>query len=246
MMPDYPAGSDITILCMWNTSVYYVAWYKDGVLLYDEDLAAPYVLMAPQPEIYIDSNFTLMTSTLAIDNATLDDSGNYTCAVTCGARGVNFSMIAANLQDTTEVFVYGEYSIHCTKLFSCQHEQSCSVLIALSFYSEPPNTPNGLSVYINSNDTAPVTAVIDWILLMDNSMYTGIPPGGNPTLRYFIKVSNSTSAVLFCTAVDHPTNTVEAPNLPACENLTVSVTAENLFFNGTPASEDFMTVEPGL
>ena len=242
---DYPASSNISLVCSWTTSVYYVAWYKDGVLLYDEDLAAPYVLMGPPQGIYIASNFSLKMSTLTIDNATLNDSGNYTCAVTCGAKGVEFGMIAANLQDTTEVFVYGEYSIHFTKLFSCQHEQSCSVLIALSSHSEHPNTPNGLSADINSNDTSPVTAVIDWMPLMDNSMYTGIPPGGNPTLRYLVKVSNSTSAVLFCTTVDHPTSTVEAPNLPGCENLTVSVTAENLFFSGTPASEDFMTVEPG-
>ena len=108
---------------------------------------------------------------------------------------------------------------------------------------EPPSTPNNLSAIIKPNDTSPVTAVISWIALMGNA--TGIPPGGNQTLSYFVEVSNSTSAVLFCTTVDHPTNTVEAPNLPACENLTVSVTAENLFFNGTPASEDFMTVEPG-
>ena len=109
MMPDYPAGSDITLLCMWTTSVYYVAWYKDGVLLYEEDLAAPSVLMAPRQGITVDSDFTLMTSTLTIGNARLEDSGNYTCAVTCGARGAEFGMIAANLQDTTEVFVYGKY-----------------------------------------------------------------------------------------------------------------------------------------
>ena len=78
---------------------------------------------------------------------------------------------------------------------------------------------------------------------MDNA--TGIPPGGNQTLRYFVEVSNNSSAVLFSTTVDHPINMMEAPNLPACENLTVSVTAENLFFNGTNASQAFMTVEPG-
>ena len=78
---------------------------------------------------------------------------------------------------------------------------------------------------------------------MDNA--TGIAPGGNQTLRYFVEMSNSSSAVLFSATVDHPTNMVEAPNLPACENLTVSVTAENLFFNGTNASRVFMTVEPG-
>ena len=105
---DYPAGSNISLVCSWTTSVYYVAWYKDGVLLYDEDLAAPYVLMTPQQGIYIASNFSLMMSTLTIDNATLDDSGSYTCAVTCGARGVEFGMIADNLQDTTVVFVYGK------------------------------------------------------------------------------------------------------------------------------------------
>ena len=101
----------------------------------------------------------------------------------------------------------------------------------------------GLRVVITPNNTSLVTANISWMALMDNA--TGIPPEGDQTLRYFIEVSNSSSAVLFSATVDHPTNTVEAPNLPACENLTVSVTAENLFFNGTAAIETFMTVEPG-
>ena len=109
MMADYPAGSNISLLCMWNTSVYYVAWYKNGVLLYEEDLAAPFILMTPPQRVTVDSDYTMTMSNLTIDNATLNDSGNYTCAVTCGARGVEFGMIAENLQDTTEVFVYGEY-----------------------------------------------------------------------------------------------------------------------------------------
>ena len=109
--------------------------------------------------------------------------------------------------------------------------------------SEPPNTPDGLEVVIKADDTAPVTAVISWMALMDSA--TGIPPGGNQTLRYFVEVSTSSSAVLFSATEEHPTNMTEAPNLPACESLTVSVTAENLFFSGTTANEDFMTVEPG-
>ena len=104
--PDYPAGSDISLQCSWDTSVYYVAWYKDGVLIYDKDLAASSVLMGPPQGISVD--FTMMMSILTIDNASLDDSGNYACAVTCGAKGVEFGMIVRYLQDTVEVFVYGE------------------------------------------------------------------------------------------------------------------------------------------
>ena len=110
-------------------------------------------------------------------------------------------------------------------------------------FLELPNAPNGLEVVIKANDTTPVTAVISWMALMDSA--TGIPPRGNQTSRYFVEVSNSSSAVLFSATVEHPTNMVEAPNLPPCENLTMSVTAENLFFDGISASEDFMTVEPG-
>ena len=105
---DYRNGSDISLQCSWNTSVYYVSWHKNGVLIYEEDLAASSVLMGPSQGISVDSNYTTMMSTLTIVSAALDDSGNYTCAVTCGAKGVEFGMIAGNLQDTAEVFVYGE------------------------------------------------------------------------------------------------------------------------------------------
>ena len=111
---DYPAGSNISLVCSWNTSVYYVAWYKDGDLLYDEDLAAPYVRIAPPQGICIASDFSLMMSTLIIDNAAWDDSGNYTCAVTCRARGI---------EDTIEVFVYGK----CMR-FQISHSSCASQL----------------------------------------------------------------------------------------------------------------------
>ena len=119
------------------------------------------------------------------------------------------------------------------------------IALTCFYFSEPPNAPNNLTVVITANDTTPVTvtAVISWMALMGSA--TGIPLGGNQTLRYFVVVSNSSLGVLFSTTVDHPTNMTEAADLPACENLTVSVTAENLFFNGTTASKDFMTVEPG-
>ena len=78
---------------------------------------------------------------------------------------------------------------------------------------------------------------------MENA--TGIPAGQNATLTYFVVVSDTTLELLFSATVKHPDATLKTTNLPACDNLTVSVTAENLFFNGTSASEYFMTVEPG-
>ena len=105
---NYPAGTNVSLQCSWNSSVYYVAWYKNGVLIYEKDLAASSVLMGPPQRISIDSNFTMTMSNLTIESAALDDSGNYTCAVTCGANGVVFDRIEGNLQGTTEVFVYGE------------------------------------------------------------------------------------------------------------------------------------------
>ena len=102
---NYPAGTNISLQCSWDTSVYYVAWYKNGMLFY---LASSTVLMGPPQRINVDSNYTTMMSNLTIVSAALDDSGSYTCAVTCGAKGVEFGMIAGNLTDTAEVFVYGE------------------------------------------------------------------------------------------------------------------------------------------
>ena len=132
IMPDYPDGSNITVLCTWNTSVYYVAWYKNGALLYEEDLAAPSVLMGSLQGITVDTDFAMMMSELTINNAKLDDSGNYTCAVTCEASEVELVMIAVNLQDTTEVFVYGKLRIHFATMFSCQHTLSmCCLFIQL-------------------------------------------------------------------------------------------------------------------
>ena len=85
-----------------------MAWYKNGVLIYEEDLAASTVLMGSPQRISVDSNYTTMMSNLTIVSAALEDSGSYTCAVTCGAKGVEFGMIAGNLTDTAEVFLYGE------------------------------------------------------------------------------------------------------------------------------------------
>ena len=102
------SGDNIPLLCSWDTSVYYVAWYKGSALLYQEDLATPSVLMVPPQGITIHSDFAMMMSALTIDNAAMVNSGSYTCAVTCGAKRVEFGMIPGNLQDTVEVFVHSK------------------------------------------------------------------------------------------------------------------------------------------
>ena len=102
--------------------MYYVLWFKDGEPIHEEDLAAPSILMGPPQGFTAVSDFIVMMSNLTVANATMDDSGNYTCAATCGARGVEFGMITANLQGTTEVFVYGKYQ----NTFHAQHQFSKS------------------------------------------------------------------------------------------------------------------------
>ena len=109
--PDKPvtsSGNNVQLNCSWNTSAYYAAWYKNGALIYEEDLAAPSILMAPPQGITVDSSYTMMVSTLTIEMAEFSDSGSYTCAVSCGAKGVEFGMIPVNLQDTSDVCVYGK------------------------------------------------------------------------------------------------------------------------------------------
>ena len=102
---DYPADTNISLQCSWDISVYYVAWYKNGVLFY---LSAVTVLIGPPRGVNIGNDFTTMMSNLSIVRAAFNDSGNYTCAVTCRAKGVEFGMIEGSLTDTAEVFVYGE------------------------------------------------------------------------------------------------------------------------------------------
>ena len=88
--------------------MYYVAWYKNGILIYAENLATLTVVVKPLPGITVVSSYTLRVSTLTIVNAALGCSGKYTFVVTCRAMGVQFGMIPANLKVTIHVFIYGK------------------------------------------------------------------------------------------------------------------------------------------
>ena len=87
--------------------MYYVAWYKDGVLFSSEDLASGTTLISPSG-VSVASSYEDSQSILTIENISITDTGNYTCAVSCGAKNVALNMIADNLKSTSLVTVYGE------------------------------------------------------------------------------------------------------------------------------------------
>ena len=104
---EYSLGYEVSVTCTWDTPVYYVAWYKDRVLISSEDLASGTTLMSPSG-VNATSSYENSWSILTIESASITDTGNYTCVVTCGAKDVAFNMIADDLKSTTLVTVYGE------------------------------------------------------------------------------------------------------------------------------------------
>ena len=104
---EYSLGDEVHVNCTWDTSTYFVAWYKDGVLISSEDLASGTTLMSPSG-VNVTSSYEDNQSLLTIESASITDTGNYTCAVSCGAKDVVFNMIADDLKSTTLVTVYGE------------------------------------------------------------------------------------------------------------------------------------------
>ena len=100
--------SNVTLQCSWNSSSYYVGWYKDGSLIYSEDLSVPSVLTPASEGLTVVSDYNDRSSNLTILSSSVADGGNYTCVVSCGARGVEFSNISSTLMDTVQVLVISE------------------------------------------------------------------------------------------------------------------------------------------
>ena len=101
--------ANVTLQCSWSSPSYYVAWYKDGGLIYSKDLSVPNVLMQASGGFVVESSYSSRVSTLTILSSNTDDSGNYTCAVSCGAGNVSFNDIPPEVADHIVVSVYGEY-----------------------------------------------------------------------------------------------------------------------------------------
>ena len=122
--------------CTWDTPVYYVAWYKDRVLISSEDLASGTTLMSPSgvnvTSIYEDSQ-----SLLTIENISITDIGNYTCAVSCGAKDFVFNMITDDLKTTSFMTVYGEIGDEIYKylyMLTLSNNSLSSIYIIILFY----------------------------------------------------------------------------------------------------------------
>ena len=99
---EYTLGDEVNVTCTWHPPVYYVAWYKDGVLISSEDLASGTTLMFPS-FVNVASSYENRRSILTIESVSITDTGNYTCAVSCGAKDVAFNMIADDLLRTVPI-----------------------------------------------------------------------------------------------------------------------------------------------
>ena len=100
--------STVTLQCSWSSSSYYVGWYKDGRVIYSEDLSVPSVLAPASAGLFVASGYDDRSSNLTILSSSVPDGGNYTCVVSCGARVVNFVDIPSDVSSSISISVYGK------------------------------------------------------------------------------------------------------------------------------------------
>ena len=114
--------NDITLSCDWNESAFYLAWFKNRLPIYAIDLISKKVELNSTPFMFDLPASGIRRLNMSIQNGFLNDSGNYTCAVSCKAReAVNGEMdrtaILETYGDTREIlflgiYIYIMYSIH--------------------------------------------------------------------------------------------------------------------------------------
>ena len=101
--------ANVTLQCSWSSPSYYVAWYKDGGLIYSEDLSVPNVLMQASDGFVVESSYISRTSTLTILSSSIDDSGNYTCAVSRASTSTTVTT-SNEMIEVTDLASCTEYS----------------------------------------------------------------------------------------------------------------------------------------
>ena len=226
--------ADVTLQCSWSSPSYYVAWYKDGGLIYSEDLSVPDVTMEASVGFVVESNYSSRTSTLTISTSSIDDSGNYTCAVSCRARDVDFLMINSNLASSIIVAVFGKCTLFCERVWSCP-------LLCPLLFPGQPQVPGGFEGRVIEDGSSP-TVSFEWMLL--NTTEGGIPPEGSKGLQYIVTVKDGGSVVGNST-VDDTMNSMVFAGLSLCNELTGILVATNGLLTSVETNTTVQVTESG-
>ena len=99
------ATDNVILTCSWNTTVFYLVWFKDGTLLYSRDLVSG--VTVDNTGVSVEVEVGGQNSTLTFSQ--VNDSGDYTCAVTCRAKDSAEGDIPMQYKATKEVLIYGEH-----------------------------------------------------------------------------------------------------------------------------------------
>ena len=97
------ATDTVTLTCSWNSTVFYLVWFKDGAPLYSRDLVSGDTVDNTNASVAVEVEGRSSTLTFS----QVSDSGNYTCAVTCRAKDSAEEDIPVQFKVTKEVLIYG-------------------------------------------------------------------------------------------------------------------------------------------
>ena len=98
------ATDNVTLTCSWNSTVFYLVWFKDGAPLYSRDLVSGDTFDSTSACVSVEVEG--LSSTLTFSQ--VSDSGNYTCAVTCRAKDSAEEDIPVQFRSTKEVLICSE------------------------------------------------------------------------------------------------------------------------------------------
>ena len=110
------ATRHVTLTCSWNSTVFYLVWFKDGALMYSRDLVSGDTVDSTGASVSVEVEG--LSSTLTFSQ--VSDSGSYTCAVTCRAKDNAEEDIPVGFRATKEVLIYGELTTGHVLAITCK------------------------------------------------------------------------------------------------------------------------------
>ena len=110
------ATDNVTLTCSWNSTVFYLLWFKNGALVYSRDLVSGDTVDSSSTSVSVEVEG--LSSTLTFSQ--VSDSGNYTCAVTCRAKDIAKEDIPVEFRATKEVLIYGELTTGHVLAITCK------------------------------------------------------------------------------------------------------------------------------